>query len=249
MQLPIVFFQVTVMLLLLGVLASRGLVAKDWLFTSYLAFFLASTASLWVFVQSTSAAVARQATAEELLRLARTHETTYIALYGVALILAIAIVARYSQAWFSLLIGLVCAAACFWIGWDVFPRGTTFAAASCFIHLACALCVLIESFHAEPGFEVIELRGLGFFWVAQLGASALYVVGVLRGQQPQIFTTNVAASLGAMAVLWMALSIWFGGAASWSGVSAEESKGDDRGDWLELQGEFARGKAKNATRV
>lgn len=234
MELPITFFMVTVLFLLIGVLGGRGVLLKDLMFTGYLLWFLLATAGLWVFMQTKSPP--------------RLHETAYLFLYGASLLLAMAVMLRHPQGWHPVLLGSLCAVVCFWLGWGDFPRATVLEAASCFIHLSLGLYALTQSFSATPGFEVVKLRGLGLFWLGQLGASAIYVAGVLRGQQPQKFTTDIAAAVGAMAILWMALTFWFGGGQAWSGVPVEDKKDSDRGGWLEVQGELARGKARVSLR-
>lgn len=225
MEFPITFFQAGTLLILLGVLARKGLVPKDGVFTAYIAWFLLVVAGLWFYAQ--------MAWGEKW------YESAYLSANAVVLALATILVLRHPGGWHAALIGWLGAMACVWIGSSVYPLPVVVEAASCFINLAFGLYTLTQSFQVEPGFELVKLRGLGLFWLGQFGASAIYVVGTVRGTQPQRFTSEVAAACGAAAILWMALTLWFGGAEGLTTLQSEKSKKDEHGGWMQVA-EWAR---------
>lgn len=231
MLLPVVFFQVCVTLLLIGVLSKKGLILSDLAFTSAIAWFFLAPATLWVFAQAAWAS--------------RAFESIYILCLGVALGLATVIILRQPQGWHAIAVaifgGLLILAI---LSRTPTSRAAYAVALSCPIQLVYSLYALTQSTKTEQGFTKIELMGMGFFWLGQAVISGAYVVGIVRGSQPQTLATNLGAAACAIAFLWMAVVLWNGGAEGVMPLESAKPKDSDRGDWLELQGELARGKVR-----
>ena len=218
MQLPIVFFQICVTLLLLGVLARKGLILADPAFTAAVAWFWLAPAILWVFAQTAWAS--------------KGFEMAYIGCYLVALGLATVVVVRHPDGWHTLVAGFV---------GMIIPLSLVLDSPStspavimdsiaCPLQLAFALYALTESTKTSAPFTKVELMGMGFFWLGQFIVSGAYVLGTIRGSQPFTITTNLGAGACAVAFLWMAVTFWTGGL----GAVETQPHAKDKGEGMEF---------------
>lgn len=231
MLLPIVFFQVCVTLLLVGVLARKGLILADPALTASVIWFTLAPATLWVFAQAAWAS--------------RAFDTVYIACLGIALGLATVIVSKQPQGWHSVVVaGLGAAIAIAIILKVPTSRAGIAVAISCPVQLVYALYALTQSTKTEHPFTKIELMWMGLFWLGQAIVSGAYVYGVVKGSQPQVLATNLGAGVAAAAFLGFALTLWTGGVEVVSPLSADKEKKDERGGWMEVAGDWARAKVK-----
>lgn len=232
MAFPFTFFQVAVALLLVGVLSARGLALRSPLFTAYLAWFALSTATLWVVAQAALGT--------------RAYETLYIAVYAPLLALSTLLVLRRSSSgWLTVALTLAAIAFLLHPALALRVNGLSARAASfdfltVAFHLAYGGWALGRGLlHASDPFDAILLKGLGAFWLGQAVASAFYVAGVVGLRQPHGWTTNLAAALGALALLGMAFAFFF--THPMPADSAAGARGEDKkGGWWELAGAQAR---------
>lgn len=211
MQLPIVFFQICVTLLLLGVLARKGLILADPAFTAAVAWFWLAPAILWVFAQTAWAS--------------KGFEMAYIGCYAVALLLATGIMLRQPQGWHAVVL-----ATPFALLMVILRFPATMDAVACCFQLAFALYALTEATKTQVPFTKVELMGMGFFWLGQFIVSGAYVLGTIRGSQPFTITTNLGAGACAIAFLWMAVTFWTGGL----GAVETQPQAKDKGEGMEF---------------